>query len=100
MNEEFKKRIINDFGLSKMDAETQEKMIERIGNLLFESVIERSIDLLDKDGLSQFDLLIGKTAGGDYPKVINFLKDKVPGFKEIVSQELAHIKRTTSGVFS
>ena len=100
MEENFKNKIIEDFGLGKMEKVAQEKMIERIGNMLFESIIERSIDLLDENGLSKFEVIIASTGSGDYQKVINFLKDEVPGFKNVVSDELAYLKKTMSGVFS
>lgn len=99
MNDELKKKIIEDFGLSKMAPEEQDKFIERIGNMLFEAVIERSIDEMDKDTMTGFDEVISN-AGEDYQKVISFLSQRVDGFKEIVSEEMARLKKATSGIFA
>ena len=99
MNDEFKKKITEDFGLSKMDDLEQERMIEKIGNLLFEAVIERSVDEMDQSTMDNFDKAITE-AGSDYQKVILFLKSRVTGFDKIVSEELSRLKRATSGIFA
>ncbi|MEK7200520.1 MAG: DUF5663 domain-containing protein [Patescibacteria group bacterium] len=99
MNNEFNKKIVEDFGLGNMDSREQEKMIEKIGNMLFESVVERAVDVMDEEMMNDFDEVVG-TAGSDYQKVISFLKSRVPGFNEIVSEELSRLKRATSGIFA
>lgn len=99
MNEEFNKKIAEDFGLGDMGSEEREKMIEKIGNLLFESVVERSIDVMDDNTVNDFENTIAE-AGNNYQMVISFLKSKVPGFEEIVSEEMSRLKRTTSGIFA
>ncbi len=99
MDENFKKKIVEDFGLANMDTEEQERMIEKIGNLLFESVVERSVDLMSEETINEFDDAISN-AGGDYQKVISFLKTNVTGFDKVVSEEMARLKRAVSGIFA
>lgn len=99
MNEEFNKKIVKDFGLEEMDSREQEQMIEKIGNLLFESVVERAVDVMDEEAMKEFDGVI-ENAGNDYQKIISFLKSRVPGFETIVSEELFRLKRATSGIFA
>ena len=99
MNDEFKKKIVEDFGLSAMEISEQENMIEKIGNLLFESVVERAVDEMDEETMNDFDETIGN-AGSDYQKVISFLKERVSGFDKIVSEELSRLKRATAGIFA
>ncbi|MEK7642216.1 MAG: DUF5663 domain-containing protein [Patescibacteria group bacterium] len=99
MNDELKKRIIQDFGLAQMATEEQEKFIERIGNMLFESVIERALKKMDESAMSEFDELLND-AGEDYQKVIAFLRNRAPGFKDIVTDEMARLKRATSSIFA
>lgn len=98
MDNELNKKIITDFGLEKMDESEQERMIEKIGNLLFESVIERAVDSMDEPTMNDFDLAI-TDAGSDYQKVLSFLKTRVTGFDKIVSEELYRLKKATSGIF-
>lgn len=99
MDENIKKKISTDFGLTNMDSDEQEKYIEKIGNLLFEAVIERSVDFMDEMTLNEFDKTI-EIAGEDYQKVIGFMKENVPNFNKIVSDEMMRLKRTTAGIFS
>jgi hypothetical protein len=99
MNDEFNKKIIKDFGLENIDSREQERMIEKIGNLLFESVVERAVDEMDEDATNDFDGVITE-AGNDYQKIISFLKSRVPEFDKIVSEELSRLKRATSGIFA
>lgn len=99
MNDEFNKKIAKDFGLANMNGEEQEKMIEKIGNLLFESVVERAVDVMDESEMNGFEDTIAH-AEGDYQKVISFLKNNVSGFDKIVSEELSRLKRATAHIFA
>ena len=98
MDQNLKKKISEDFGLTNMDSSEQERMIERIGNLLFESVIERSVDLMDEQTTKDFDEII-TNAGDDYNKVIRFLGERVPNFQNIVKDEMLRLKRTICVIF-
>lgn len=99
MNEEFNKKIAKDFGLENMDSREQERMIEKIGNMLFESVVERAVDVMDDEAMKNFEDTV-VNAGSDYQKVISFLKSQVPGFDKIVTEEMSRLKRATSGIFA
>ncbi len=99
MDENLKKKIVADFGLGDMTEADQEKFIERIGAMLFEYVVERAVEVMDEQTMTDFDEVI-TNAGEDYQKVIVFLKDRVPGFKDIVTDEMSRLKRATSGIFA
>jgi hypothetical protein len=99
MNEEFNKKIVDDFGLGNMDSLEQERMIEKIGNLLFESVVERAVDVMDDDTANDFEDAVAD-AGSDYQKIISFLKTRVSGFDQIVTEEMSRLKRAASGIFA
>lgn len=99
MDENLKKKIVADFGLGDMTEADQEKFIERIGAMLFEYVVERAVEVMDEQTMTDFDEVI-TNAGEDYQKVIVFLKDRVPSFKDIVTDEMSRLKRATSGIFA
>ena len=98
MNEEFNKKIVKDFGLENMDSRERERMIEKIGNMLFESVVERAVDVMDENTMNDFEETV-TNAGSDYQKVIEFLKTRVTNFDKIVAEEMSRLKRATSGIF-
>ena len=95
MDENFKKQIALDFGLSNLSPESQERMIERVGNMLFEAVVERSVDVMDEETRNDFEDMLG-SIGQDYQKLIVFLNTRVVGFKTIVSDEMSRLRRATS----
>lgn len=99
MDQNLKKKIIDDFGLSQMTEASQEDMIDKIGTLLFESVVERSLDTMDEGVVGEFEKTVAES-GEDYGKVINFLRERVPGFTDIVAEELARLRRATSSIFA
>jgi hypothetical protein len=99
MSDDINKKIAKDFGLESMDSREQEKMIEKIGNLLFESVVERAVDEMDEKAMNDFDGVI-ENAGDDYQKILAFFKENVPGFNKIVSEELKRLQKATSGIFA
>jgi hypothetical protein len=99
MSDEFNKKIVKDFGLESMDSREQEKMIEKIGNLLFESVVERAVDIMDDKSMAEFENTLNN-AGSDYQKIVSFLKSEVSGFDKIVSEEMSRLKRATSEIFA
>jgi len=99
MDEDFNKKIVADFGLGNLDSREQERMIEKIGNLLFESVVERAIDEMNEEVMMSFEDTVAN-AGSDYQKVISFLKSQIPGFDIIVAEELSRLKHATSGIFA
>jgi hypothetical protein len=99
MSEEFNKKIAKDFGLEHLDSREQERMIEKIGNLLFESIVERAVDVMDEDAMTDFEDIVANS-GDDYQKVVSFLKSHVSGFDKIVSEEMSRLKKATSGIFA
>lgn len=99
MNDEFKKKIAQDFGFQNLDSREQERMIEKIGNLLFESVVERAVDLMDEEAMNAFEEEVAN-AGSDYGRIVSFLKTKVAGFDAIVTEEMSRLKRAASGILA
>lgn len=99
MDENLNKKIAKDFGLQEMDSREQERMVEKIGNLLFESVVERAVDEMDEEAMSDFDGILTEGAG-DVQKILSFLQSRVPGFNKIVTEEMSRLKRATSGIFA
>ena len=90
-----KQKIASDFGFADMPPLEQERMIEKVGNMLFESVLERSFDSLADKDLDDYEKMLSE-AGADYNKIMAFFKEKVPEFGKIVSEELNRLKKVTS----
>lgn len=95
MDDSMKQKIATDFGFADMPVLEQERMIEKVGNMLFESVLERSFDHLSDKDLNEYEDMLG-VAGADYQKIMSFFKDRVPTFGTIVSEELSRLKKACS----
>jgi hypothetical protein len=99
MSDEMKQKVATDFGFASMPVPEQERMIEKIGNMLFESVLERSFDSLKDKDITDYEDLLGE-GGADYQKVMDFFKERVPTFSTIVSEELGRLKKATSALLA
>ncbi|HEY4516137.1 MAG TPA: DUF5663 domain-containing protein [Candidatus Paceibacterota bacterium] len=95
MNPDIKSKIAHDFGFAGLSPLEQERMIEKVGNMLFESVLERSFDSLVEKDLDEYEKMLG-AAGADYQKIMGFFQERVPQFPTIVSEELGRLKKMTS----
>lgn len=93
MNDELKQKIASDFGFSDLPQLEQERMIEKIGNMLFEAVLDRSFDSLSEDDVNQYETLLSEE-GADYERIMSFFKAHVPTFSTIVSEELNRLKKS------
>jgi len=95
MDDQIKQKIATDFGFAGLPPLEQERMIEKVGNMLFESVLERSFDSLSDKDLTEYESMLGGS-GADYQKIMSFFKERVPTFSTIVSEELNRLKKATS----
>ena len=90
-----KQKIATDFGFADLPSQEQERMIEKVGNMLFESVLERAFDSLSDKDLNDYEDMLGQS-GADYQKIMVFFKQRVPTFSSIVSSELFRLRKATS----
>ena len=95
MNDEMRQKIAQDFGFADLPPLEQERMIEKVGNLLFESVLERSFDHLNDKDLLDYEQMLEKSGAG-YENIMTFFKERIKNFSEIVSEELGRLKKTSS----
>ena len=80
------------FGLSRLPKAVRDSLLEEIDAIVFRSVLFRvMIDLSDEDKDELHDIL--ESAGDDFEKPFNFLKEKVENLDEIIDEELQKIKR-------
>jgi len=79
------------FGLSRLPKAVRDSLLEEIDAIVFRSVLFRvMIDLSDEDKDELHYIL--ESAGDDFEKPFNFLKEKVENLDEIIDEELQKIK--------
>ena len=83
--------IIKEWGLKSLPKAKQEEMVERIGKLVYQAILVRSLNILSEEEQDEFDKLLDKdeTTPQD---VMTFLHSKIPTFQELLSGEREKLK--------
>lgn len=83
--------IIKEWGLQSLPEEKQIEMVERIGRIIYQALLVRSLDILTEKEQVEFDALldIDTTTPDD---VLGFLQKKIPSFEKIVLEERNSLK--------
>ena len=90
------KNVISMFGIDKMPEEKQEEMINRIGKIIFQSVLIKVLPLLSKEDMAEYEKLVEKETMPD--DILDFFFKKVPSFFEIIVEESEKIRKETEEV--
>jgi pheromone shutdown protein TraB len=85
------KDIIKEWGLSSLSHEKQLEMVERIGKILYQAVLVKSLDILSEDEQSEFDSLLDEDTTTP-EEVIVFLHSKIPTFNQLLDEERKALK--------
>lgn len=91
MNNILSKEIIAEWGLGSLPEMKQIEMVDRIGRLLYQAMLVRSLDILSEVEQTEFDLLLDEDT--TTPKeVMEFLKSKIPTFDQMMNEEREKLK--------
>lgn len=60
MNNILSKDIIKEWGLENLSPDKQEETVERIGRILYQAILVRSLDILSEQEQEEFDQLLDK----------------------------------------
>jgi hypothetical protein len=91
MTNELSKDIVSEWGLTGMSADEQVNFVERIGRLIYQAILVRSLDILSEVEQEEFDLLLDEdtTTPED---VLAFLQRKIPTFNFLLKDEIQKLK--------
>ncbi len=83
--------IVKEWGLDSLPYEKQLEMVERIGKIIYQALLVRSLDILSEKEQEEFDELLDQdsTTPDD---VLGFLQKKIPNFEKIVLEERKSLK--------
>jgi hypothetical protein len=85
------KNIIEEWGLQNMSPAEQGDMVERIGRLIYQAILVRSLDILSETEQEEFDLLLDEDTT-TAAEVVLFLEKKIPTFQLLLKQEVDKLK--------
>jgi hypothetical protein len=85
------KEIIKEWDLTSIPEEKKEEAINRIGRILYQAVLVRTLDILSDTEQDELDELMNKNT--TTPKdVLVFLKNKIPTFDELLKEERDNLR--------
>ena len=85
------KDIISEWGLGELPQEEQIEMVDRIGRLIYQALLVRSLDILSEVEQEEFDLLLDEDTSTP-EEVVLFLERKIPTFKILLKEEVNKLK--------
>jgi hypothetical protein len=84
--------IIKEWGLQNLSEDEREGIVERIGRLIYQALLVRSLDLLSDEEQDDLDVLLDKDETTPV-EVIQFLAEKIPTLEAIRKEEVENLKR-------
>lgn len=94
---EIRENIIELFNIKELPEEKQEETINRIGGIIFQSVLMRVLPMLSEEELADYEKLLDNNVAPD--ELMNFFGEKVPNFLDIIAEESENFKTEAAEVF-
>jgi hypothetical protein len=85
------KDIIREWGLEDLSETKQIELVDRIGKLLYQAILVRSLDILSEKEESELDVILDKDAS-TAQDILIFLQSKIKNFDTIVAEEREKLK--------
>ena len=85
------KDIVKEWNISSLSENEQADIVSRIGKIIYQAILVRSLDILSEKEEAELDKLldIDSTTPED---VLTFLQSKIPTFAELVKEERKRVR--------
>lgn len=87
------KQIVDEWGLGGLPEIKQVEMVDRLGRLLYQALLVRSLDILSDNEQEEFDKILDKDTATPQ-EVLGFLAAKIPTFEEMRKEEVNKLKES------
>jgi hypothetical protein len=77
--------IISELGLDQLSQEEQEQVLERIGKIIYQAVLERVLGRLSEEDAQKLDELLDGDPSGE--EILAFLRERIDNIDEIIQEE-------------
>ncbi len=85
------KDVVEVWGLESLPEDKRVDIVERIGKMLYQAILVRSLDILSEKEQTEFDLLLDEDTTTPQD-VLGFLQSKIPTFEKLVLEERKSLK--------
>lgn len=91
---ELREQMVREWGLEGLTPEEQDTAIDKVGSILYQSIVLRTTELLEDAQLKEFEAFVQKQ-GADLqaPAALDWLRERVPDFDRIVTEETEKLKQ-------
>lgn len=94
---EIRENIIEMFKIAELPEDKQEETINRIGGIIFQSVLMRVLPTLSEEDLADYEKLLDNNIPPD--GLMDFFGEKVPDFLKIVAEESENFQKEATEAF-
>lgn len=95
---QIRESIIELFNIRDLPEDKQEETINRIGAIIFQSVLMRTLPMLSEEDLANYEKMLEENVAPD--ELMNFFGEKIPNFLEIVAEESENFRAEAAEAFS
>ncbi len=95
--QEVREDIITLFNIKDLPEDKQEETINRIGTIIFQNVLMRTLPMLSEEDLAKYEELLEKNSSPE--DLMDFFGEKVPNFLEIIKEESISFREQAAELF-
>jgi hypothetical protein len=90
------KKISETLNLENLPLDDRQEVIIRIGALVYQNVLMRSMEIMTEQDKDEFEKMLDKNA--DIEEVFIFLKEKVKDLEKIIEEEAIKLKNKSDKI--
>ena len=90
------KHIADFLDVDSLLPEEKEEILQRVGMLVYQNVMTRALEIMQDKDQDEFEKILDKNS--EPTEIFTFLKEKVPGFEEIIKEEALKFRNKASGI--
>lgn len=91
-------KIAEEFGFGELPEEKKVELITRIGGVVYQGVLMRTLNEMSEEEQAEFETMLDKDTPPD--QLFVYLKEKVPSIDSIIKEETEKFKQDTISVMS
>lgn len=84
------------FDLDKMEPEKAAEMVDRLGKLVFQAALMRTLPMLSEEDMDEYEKVLEEN---NAEVLFKFMNDKVPDFGKIIDEEAEILRVELAGEF-
>jgi len=98
MDQKLRQTIVSAYNIGSLPPEEQDGIIERIGSLIFQSILMRVMENMPESAQTEFENLLDTDASPE--TIMEFLRGNVEDFETIAREEAEKFQRESMGVMN